>query len=49
MKNELGSLFIRVKDILKTEGLISLLRRGFGFLALLLFDYGTYYLYLRNI
>ena len=45
MKQKLVDLFIRAKYIIKTEGLISLLRRGFRFLALLLFSYGTHYLY----
>ena len=42
MKSTLTNLFIRAKDIFQQEGLISLLRRGFTFLAGYLFRYETY-------
>jgi hypothetical protein len=38
-------LINRVKDILRTRGLLSLLSRGFDFLMRYLFSYGKYYLY----
>ncbi len=45
MKNTLSFLFIRAKDILRKEGLIAFLRRGFAFLV----QYRTFYLYERTI
>lgn len=38
-------LLNRAKDILRTEGLLPLLSRGFDFLMRYLFHYGTFYLY----
>jgi hypothetical protein len=40
-----GMLLNRAKDVLRTEGLLPLLRRGFDFLARPFFRYGTFYLY----
>jgi len=45
----LGELFIRVKDILMTEGALTLLRRIFEYVKPLFFEYGNYYLYEHKI
>ena len=45
MLRRLAQLFGRVKHILRTEGLLSLLRQGFAFLAGCIFRYETYYLH----
>jgi len=42
-------LLNRAKDILRTEGLLTLLSRGFDFLARYLFSHGTFYLYQHTI
>lgn len=41
----LSVLLTKIKDILRTEGLISLINRGAAFLIPHLFRYGTFYLY----
>jgi hypothetical protein len=46
MIGRVGVLLTRAKDILQTEGLKPLLRRGFDFVRAPLFQYGNYYLYL---
>ena len=45
MMHRLAQLFGRVKHILRTEGLLSLLGQGFAFLAGCVFRYETYYLH----
>jgi hypothetical protein len=47
--NSLMALLLRAKEILQTEGLLPLLRRGFIFLAGYLFRYEHYYLYEHTI
>ena len=47
--HRLAQLFGRVKHILRTEGLLSLLRQGFAFLAGCIFRYETYYLVERRL
>ena len=49
MLRRLAQLFGRVKHILRTEGLLSLLRQGFAFLAGCIFRYETYYLVERRL
>ena len=44
-----GTLLNGAKHILRTEGLLPLLSRGFDFLTRYLFQYGTFYLYQHNI
>jgi len=44
-----GTLLIRVKDVLQTRGLLTLLNRGFDFLARYVFQYGTFYLYEHTV
>ncbi len=43
--NRLVSLLKKAKRILQTEGLISLIKKGFTFLRVCSFSYGTYYCY----
>jgi len=47
--DSLMALLLRAKEILQTEGLLPLLRRGFIFLAGYLFRYDNYYLYEHTI
>ena len=47
--HRLAQLFGRVKHILRTEGLLSLLGQGFAFLAGCVFRYETYYLVERRL
>jgi len=47
--HRLAQLFGRVKHILRTEGLLSLLRQGFAFLAGCIFRYETCYLYQHGL
>jgi len=42
-------LLSRAKEILRTEGLLPLLSRGFDFLARCLFNYGIFYLYEHTV
>lgn len=43
--HRLIELFQRAQDILRTEGLMSLIRRGFDFVEPYFWGRGTYYLY----
>lgn len=45
----LSTLFNRAKVILQTEGLLTLVVRGFDFLVSHIFKYGTFYLYEHTI
>ncbi len=45
MVNRVVSVVSKIKQVLKTEGLIPLLRRGFPFLLRYFLQYGTHYLY----
>ena len=44
-----SSLVIKIKQVLQTEGLIPLLRRGFPFLFRYFLRYGRYYLYQHTL
>ena len=41
----LTTLFVRAQKVYQTEGLVSLLRRGFRFLVYCVFEYRRYWLY----
>ena len=45
MISALVAMLKRAKDILKTEGLKPLLKRGFAFVRVFFFEYGDFYLY----
>jgi len=49
MKKRIIILINRIKTIYKTEGVVSLMRRGFNHLGLSLFSYGTLYLNRRPL
>ncbi len=45
MISEISAILRRAKDIQQTEGLKTLLKRGFAFVKVWFFEYGDYYLY----
>jgi len=49
MISRLGVLLRRARDILQTEGLKPLIKRGFDFMKAPLFQYGNYYLYQHTL
>jgi len=49
MISALVAMLKRAKDILKTEGLKPLLKRGFAFVRVFFFEYGDFYLYEYSI